>query len=147
VSERRRDGVCTGTPVDMHIAASARSSVIRALGGDETFEIDHDIGADPDCWLAIRTKSGETGYIPADAAIRVSEPVVADGPAGATDPVAQRDRAMRDVWVGLGFIAAAIGLLWYFSGIGSLPSAGTGREWIVLGYGVFRLGRGLINLN
>jgi hypothetical protein len=146
VSERRRDGVCTGTPVDMHIAASARSSVIRALGGDEMFEIDHDIGADPDRWLAIRTGRGETGYIPADAAIRATERWAADDSGGATDTGAQRDRAVRDVWVGVGFIVAGIGLLWYFSGIGSWPSSGGAREWVALGYGVFRLGRGLMNL-
>lgn len=146
----RRTAVCTGKPVDMHIASSAKSSVVRTLSSYENFDIDHDTGTPPDRWFAIRTRRGETGYIPADAPIRITAQIVAAPPpvasTSAADAIEQREKAIRDILIGIAFVALGLIVLWSFNQSGSWPSTGVGKEWIAVGYGGFRCGRGILNL-
>ena len=143
-TEIRRRAQVLSEPVPLRGAASHTATRLRDLLPDETFEIVHDVGEAPDTWYAIRTDTRETGYIPANAAIRMVRRDVVAVPEPEYRKEADRKSAgSKDLSWGIWLIILGWGsLLWL--GTGFFFLAGGAHFMFFVGLsGAFFLIRGL----
>ena len=134
-------GKCTGSAANCHIAAGDRSAVVYTLQPDEEFEILHTVGSGNDSWLAVRNRDRLNGYL------RANTPMTTTGSLEprpqAPGPETLPPDGARDMMIGAAFVVLGIVVMSSFTALGTGPSLGFGKEWLAIGYGVYRFGKGL----
>jgi len=134
-------GKCTDAAANCHLAAGEQSAVVYTLQPDEEFEILHIVGSGNDSWLAVRNQDRLNGYL------RASTPMTTTGSLDprpqAPGPDTVPPDGIRDMMIGAALAALGVVALYSFTALGTGPSMGVGKEWLAIGYGVYRFGKGL----